>query len=248
MKRTEIAWDNVAGIRATSNTEQIGDDSSDASSENRDSDGTLNLRYSYLTSASKTENDSKTDTAHDFLSGAAKTIGVQVDAERTKYKQAQSRRSSAPLNEFTHGDQALLGGWPDVFLLGKSGGSLNKLSDKQVVHLLMQFTTAAASCQLLIFYLFDRKQRHSVLRNMAAKIRCDPKKFDDFAKKDHVTGVSSKIEMCSRKTQFERGKAGPQHAHTCAHKWGQEDHLRSPRATIRCRGNNLNGETRQFRC
>ena len=64
-----------------------------------------------------------------------------------------------------------------MFLLGKSGGLLNKLSDKQVVHLLMQFTTAAASCQLLIFYLFDRKQRHSVLRNMAAKIRGDPKKI-----------------------------------------------------------------------
>ena len=82
-----------------------------------------------------------------------------------------------------YGDQALLGGWPDVFLRVKCGGSLNKLSNKQVVHLLMQFTTAAASCQLLIFYLFDRKQRHSVLRNMTAKIRGDPKKFDDFAKK-----------------------------------------------------------------
>ena len=154
VKRTEIARDDVAGIRATSNIEQIGDDSSDASSENHDWAGTLNLWYSYLTSASKTANDSETDTAHDFLNGAAKTIGVEVNKERTKYKQAQSRRSSAPLNEFTHGDQALLGGWPDVFLLEKSSGSLNKLSDKQVVHLLMQFTTAAASYQLLILWDF----------------------------------------------------------------------------------------------
>ena len=49
-KHTEIARDDVSGIQATSNIEQIGDDSSDVSSENHDSDGTLNLRYSYLIS------------------------------------------------------------------------------------------------------------------------------------------------------------------------------------------------------
>ena len=92
--------------------------------------GTLNLRYSYLTSASKTANDSEADTAHDYLSGAAKTIGVVVDTERTKYKQAQSRKSSALLNEFMYGDQALLSGWLDVFLFGKSSGLLNRIFEK----------------------------------------------------------------------------------------------------------------------
>ena len=93
---TQIARDNVAGIRATSNIEHIGDNLSDVLSDNHDSDGTLNLRYSYLTSTSKTAKDNEADTAHDFLSCAAKTIGVEAKAERIKYKQAQSRQSSAP--------------------------------------------------------------------------------------------------------------------------------------------------------
>ncbi len=46
----------------------------------------------------------------------------------------------------------------------------------------MQFTNAAATCQLLLFYLFDRKQRHSTIRNMHAKIRQDPNAFEEFTK------------------------------------------------------------------
>ena len=61
------------------------------------------------------------------------------------------------------------------------------------MHLLMQFTNAASSCQLLLFYLFDMKQRHSTIQGMHAKIRKDPKAFESFTKTFMSRNFQSKL-------------------------------------------------------
>ena len=182
VERTNIARDDVAGIRSTS---QIGPRHSSTNNDNevQEEGGELSLRYTYLTYSEKTEFNAHTDSTHEFLSGAARTLGVNVDFEREKYKEAQSRRSADPVNEFSdEGKDALVGGWPDIFLLGMDSAKRGCLSDKQIIHLLMQFTTSAASCQLLLFYLFDRKQRHGTIQSMSAKIKQDPRAFENFTK------------------------------------------------------------------
>ena len=140
------------------------------------------LRYSYLTSAEKTANDCETDTTHEFLKKAAKTIGLNVVKETKTYMEGTSKRASDPVNEFTDGGMAFVGAWPDILLLGKAFEKNRSVSDDDTRHLLLQFTCAAASCQLLLFYLFDRMQRHSTIRAMSAKVNQDPKAFEIFTK------------------------------------------------------------------
>ena len=178
ISRTEIARDDVAGIRYTSHQDQpiITSDEGIPGDSNE-----ISLRHSYLTNSDKTEFDSHTDTTHEFLVDAANTVGVDVDIEREQYKRAKSRRSAYPTNEFSPDDISFLGGWPDIFLLGKRYGR-GTLTDRETSHLLMQFTNAAAGCQLLLFYLFDRKQRHSTINNMAARVKQDPGAFEQFTK------------------------------------------------------------------
>lgn len=174
VERTEIARDDIAGIRATSqnnNASNVGDDKG------------LSLRYCYLTNANKTEFDKHMDTTHEFLCNAARTAGVDIEMEQKQYRETQSRRSQHPVNEFEDGQRAFLGGWPDVFLLGRGyASSPVRLADKEISHLLLQYTNAAASSVLLLFFLFDQKQRHSTIRNMSAKVKQNPRAFEKFTK------------------------------------------------------------------
>jgi hypothetical protein len=61
----------------------------------------------------------------------------------------------------------------------------------------MQFTTSAASCRLLIFYLFDRKQRMSTISNMHAKVKQNPQSFEQFTRtfmeKDFQTKLQNAV-------------------------------------------------------
>ena len=83
----------------------------------------LPLRYCFLTSAEKTEFNSQTDTTHEFLTNAAKAVGIGVDVEQQigKYYEAKSRRSSEPTSEFTDDQLIFLGGWPDLFMQRRAG-------------------------------------------------------------------------------------------------------------------------------
>ena len=144
----------------------------------------LPLRYCFLTSAEKTEFNSQTDTTHEFLTTAAKAVGIGVDVEqqRDKYYEAKSRRSSEPINEFTNGQLVFLGGWLDLFMLGQGFGTKNTLSDSQMRHILQQYSNMAAKCRLFIFYLFDKMQRHCTIRSLSAKISKDKEAFEKFTK------------------------------------------------------------------
>ena len=84
------------------------------------------------------------------------------------------------MNEFITLDDTLVKAHPEVFLLGTAyNKSIPSLSSKECIHLLLQFTTAAASCQPLMFHLFDQKQRHETIRAVHAKTK-EKQQWDKF--------------------------------------------------------------------
>ena len=85
-----------------------------------------------------------------------------------------------PLSEFEDLEELLIGGFPQVFMLGvafspdeeskKTLDDANKnkklahkgLSNDNIKHMLLQFTSATATSRELLFYLFDYQMRHAV--------------------------------------------------------------------------------------
>ena len=93
----------------------------------------------------------------------------------------ESVRESTPIDEFNEMEELLTSAFPNVFLLGKAYGKKSLMSPAEMEHLLLQHTRAAATDRELLFYLFDCKSRHSIIRNFAAKVRKDPEAFAQFA-------------------------------------------------------------------
>ncbi len=62
-------------------------------------------------------------------------------------------------------------------------------------HLLLQYTTAAATNRELMFYLLDYQMRHSVMTEMHVKIKQNPQAFDDFAGMVDSEEFSEKIKL-----------------------------------------------------
>jgi hypothetical protein len=131
------------------------------------------MHFSYLTRSKKTAHDMSTDDTHDFLVSVAHELGASISSEKKEYNKSKeatkmeqrSHREQDPFNEFLGGmfgkDEGMVKAFPDVFFLGKGYDSNRpSLNEEQVQHLLMQFTTNAASCRPLLFYLFDQLQRH----------------------------------------------------------------------------------------
>ena len=91
-------------------------------------------------------------------------------------------REREGLNEFEHGDELLCKAFPDVFMFGRAYESKKPALDRsQARHLLMQFTTNAASCQPLLFQLFDQMKRQSAILGMHGKCVSDKEAFEEFA-------------------------------------------------------------------
>jgi len=152
------------------------------------------MHCSYLTSPRKTAHGTSTDDTHDLFVSVAGELGVNVNSEKRVYNESKenavtesmSYREQDPLNEFVGGplgkDEGLVKAFPDVFFLGKAyDNDRPSLSEEQTRHLLMQFTTNAASCQPLLFYLFDQIQRHGSIKGMYAKQVQNKSEFAKFA-------------------------------------------------------------------
>ena len=153
------------------------------------------MHFSYLTRLKKTAHDATTDDTHDYLVSVAQELGIDTSDEKKEYDESKeatkmewmSYREQDPFNEFLGGasgrkDEGLAKAFPDVFFLGKGYDSNRpSLNEEQVQHLLMQFTTNAASCQPLLFYLFDQLQRHGSIKGMHAKDAQNPGEFAKFA-------------------------------------------------------------------
>ena len=124
------------------------------------------------------------ETVH-FLTQAAEAFAV--DASGAAKKWYTSAREDIPLNEFDDAGLCLCGAFPHIFMYGIAYD--NQADDikypparKLHRHLLHQYTTVPASCRELIFYLFDQKQRHATMRNMAAKVKSCPAAFEQYGK------------------------------------------------------------------
>ena len=72
--------------------------------------------------------------------------------------------------------------------------NVSNLKKNDCAHLLMQFSAVPATCQLLIFYLFDIQRRHDNIRGMSARRKGDPKAFDELSKEFTSTDFQVKVQ------------------------------------------------------
>jgi hypothetical protein len=165
------------------------------------------MHFSYLTRSKKTAHDMSTDDTHDFLVSVAHELGASISSEKKEYNKSKeatkmeqrSHREQDPFNEFLGGmfgkDEGMVKAFPDVFFLGKGYDSNRpSLNEEQVQHLLMQFTTNAASCRPLLFYLFDQLQRHGSIKGMHAKRVNKENEFAKFAEEFMSESFQEKLK------------------------------------------------------
>ena len=80
-----------------------------------------------------------------------------------------------PFNEFESNPELNYSAFPFLFLLGKGLRKSGSVAEKDVRHMLLQFTGNFAKTPRFIFLLFDQKQRHAACQNLAAKVKNSPK-------------------------------------------------------------------------
>jgi len=197
-----IARDDIAAVRQATTT--TGPDSIST----RESGDDFPMRSVYLTSSNKTAHDYQHDLDHDFLVETAETMGVDVQEEKKQYKEnvAKSFRERDPVNEFLTYDESLVKAHPEVFLLGTAyNKSTPRLNSKEREHLLLQFTTAAAACQPLIFHLFDQMQRFEIIRAVHTKT-LEKKEFDTFVKEFMSPAFQMKLRKAVANPHSRAGK------------------------------------------
>ena len=177
------------------------------------------MHFSYLTRSKKTAHDMSTDDTHDFLVSVAHELGASISSEKKEYNKSKeatkmeqrSHREQDPFNEFLGGmfgkDEGMVKAFPDVFFLGKGYDSNRpSLNEEQVQHLLMQFTTNAASCRPLLFYLFDQLQRHGSIKGMHAKRVNKENEFAKFAEEFMSESFQEKLKEAVKDPHGKVGK------------------------------------------
>ena len=70
---------------------------------------------------------------------------------------------------------------------------MSNLKQSDCIHLLMQFSAVPATCQMLIFYLFDILRRHGNICGMSTHRRADPTKFDKFSEEIMSNVIQEKL-------------------------------------------------------
>ena len=117
-----------------------------------------------------------------------------INASEVTNKWYRSAQLGLPVSEFDDPDFCLCGAFPDVFMYGKAykrkdngnaeHGHRESSKSLQAVHhrhLLFQYTAIPAKCRELIFYLYDRKTRHAVVRAFLSKVKSDDASIAKFA-------------------------------------------------------------------
>ena len=216
INQTNVTKDDYARVRGRCDDNAVGGGGHDeGGGEGRSggSDEDFPLRCCYLTSSSKAEYESRCESSHQYFRNVAQTLGIDTKKSEQEYaaarhqQQAKSYRERDPLNEFQSGDEGLVKAFPDVFLFGTAyGGHRPNLNEGQVQHLLMQYTTSAASCRPLLFYLFDQKQRHASIKGMYAKVLSDKRAFDQLSKECKSPIFHERLQNAVKNPQCKDGK------------------------------------------
>ena len=134
----------------------------------------------------------------DCIKTVADALNIDIFHQISAWKQRKvasgsfwmSSCNSKPIDEFESLEELLAGGFLHVFTLGVAfqprqhsqkhhsdddsdvvAASKRRLTKKDAKHMLLQFTTMVATSRELLFCLFDHHMRHSVIKNMHAKIQ-----------------------------------------------------------------------------
>ena len=182
-RRTRIDQDDVRMVRTRSRS-RGGTDTNDEGND-------FPFRCSLLAS-----NKTGTDVDREYLESAAESLGLDQEDMTREWL---SRREATPLNEYENGDTIMAKSSPDLFMFGyayhNSGPTLNKY---EIEHLLLQFTTSAASNRPLLFQLFESDRRHGVISSMHAKVISDPREFEKFANEFSTDEFQVKVKAAAK--------------------------------------------------
>lgn len=88
--------------------------------------------------------------------------------------------------------------FPFLFLLGRGLVSSGSVKEKQIRHMMFQYSGRFAACDRLIFLLFDQFQRHAATRVVDARVKCNPTSFETFAQWMSDPNFLTKLEEAAR--------------------------------------------------
>ena len=158
------------------------------------------LLNSSVTNTQEESNKEEVKNVLDLLKQAADAFDIDLTSGIRDF---QAKRNKVPVNEFDGDDYALCAAFPHIFLYGSGyscqlGRKNQYLNKKEIQHMLLQYTTLPATCRELIFYLFDKYQRHSVMIGMSAKVKSNPEAFAAYAQLLNSPEFEKKIQDAVR--------------------------------------------------
>lgn len=196
VRETDIAKYDARYIR----TRTSGEDDMEVDEDGK-SGNDFPLRGVFVTSAQK----GGTDIDQEYMKRAAKAL--DADKEQGGDTKAESRREKYPLNDYENGDETNAKASPDVFMFGTAYGNKGPtLNTYESEHLLMQYTTSAASNRPLIFHLFESKWRHGVIGSMHAKVSSNPTGFKLFAEEFSTVEFQAKLQRAIKNPSGKEAK------------------------------------------
>lgn len=204
LRETEITKDDVRRIRTVGSN--LGDCDIDFNEEYEEAGGLdFPLKCSFVTSSTKYANGLDTDVDRDYLESAARALDTREEKEESITNNA--RRGRNPCNEYDCGDILIAKSSPDVFVYGDAyGNSGPTLTNKEIEHSLLQYTTAAACNRPLLFNLFESKWRHGVIGGMHAHVASNPDGFERFANEFSTDEFQEKLTAAVKNPNSPTGK------------------------------------------
>lgn len=124
---------------------------------------------------------------------AVRPAPVQVAVQRTA------------LNEFVSQEEIILGGWADLFLLGRKLPGSGSVPQAFSRHLLHQFDQRFARNMDLVFLLFNQLQRHSTCRGVQVMVK--GRLFQQFQNLIHADGFQARLEAAIQSPNLPDAKA-----------------------------------------
>lgn len=164
--------DDVAEVRSKNNRHHAQSrEQTEPEEQNQQDDLCCPMKYSFVTSVEEQSKKRELQDTINSLVASAQAFGIHID-KGIQEGYWQSRRDKCPASIFDNSDFVLAGTFPHVFPLGKAfGRTIGTLTTTQAQHLLLQFTNVPATCQELIFHLFDEVQCHLNILTMSHAVK-----------------------------------------------------------------------------
>jgi hypothetical protein len=110
----------------------------------------------------------------------------------------QVPRNQDPVNEFTSNDELFYAAFPITFPLGQGLRKPGSVPQNDALHMLSQHSRTIVNEPMVIFTLFNQNQRHSVVRNIAAKCKADASSFLRFSEIVNAPNFQSRCDEAAR--------------------------------------------------